>query len=227
MGTWGSKIEENDTYADVYQTFFDLYNSGETASNASKLTLDSMEDYFNDADDSNSAWFALAVAQWETNSLESEVFDKVAEIVSSGADIRLWRSLSADETDIRERTEYLTELIQRISVPRKTAKRRVKKKIDYSENRIVEIVSPDGKKTLTVSDEYVDGDYIQTTAMVMWSSGGGSVFNYKSEGAKVGAVWDTANILTVTVPESIHFQQADRSTFYYGETVTINYELVK
>ena len=28
MGTWGTGISSNDTFADIYDEFFDLYNDG-------------------------------------------------------------------------------------------------------------------------------------------------------------------------------------------------------
>jgi hypothetical protein len=60
MGAWGIKINENDAYYDVYELFSEFYNSGETPIVSSKMTQESLSEYFHDCEDSNSSWFALA-----------------------------------------------------------------------------------------------------------------------------------------------------------------------
>lgn len=63
MGAWGTSISSNDTYADIYETFFDRYNEGEEVFEISKKLISHNEEIINDQDDSNNFWFALAKAQ--------------------------------------------------------------------------------------------------------------------------------------------------------------------
>lgn len=81
MGTWNTKIKGNDTTLDIYTNFFDLYNEGENSINVSKQIKTDFQDYFQDSDDRNNSFFGLDLAQWETKSLEKEVFKTVKEII--------------------------------------------------------------------------------------------------------------------------------------------------
>lgn len=40
MGTWNNKIDGNDTFQDIYQNFFDLYNQGQNPAGISKQIQD-------------------------------------------------------------------------------------------------------------------------------------------------------------------------------------------
>lgn len=81
MGAWGAAISSNDTYADIYGEFFDLYNDGLDVDEISKkLVLDNKE-IIDDTDDSNNFWFALAKAQWECKQLDKSVFDRIKKLL--------------------------------------------------------------------------------------------------------------------------------------------------
>jgi len=71
MGTWNTKINGNDTFNDVYQNFFDLYNQGQDTIEITKQIRDEFSDMFEDHDDKNNSLFGLALAQWETKTLSS------------------------------------------------------------------------------------------------------------------------------------------------------------
>ncbi len=63
MGTWGTAISSNDKYADIYGTFFDLYNGGLNVEEISiKLIADNQET-INNEEGRNNFWFALAKAK--------------------------------------------------------------------------------------------------------------------------------------------------------------------
>ena len=64
MGTWGTAISSNDTYADIYGSFFDLYNDGLEVAEITKKIIANNQDTISDFGDSNNLWFALAKAQW-------------------------------------------------------------------------------------------------------------------------------------------------------------------
>ena len=65
MGAWGTSISSNDTYADIYSEFFDMYNDGLTVEEISKKLINDNKDIINGPDDANNFWFALAKAQCE------------------------------------------------------------------------------------------------------------------------------------------------------------------
>jgi len=127
MGAWKTAISSNDTYADIYGEFFDLYNSGlDVAEISEKLIADNQET-INDLDDCNNFWFALAKAQWECKQLNKDIFDRVKKVIETGADLAVWRKLDADEKDIKKRKVVLDKFLTDLQTERPKAKSRKKK----------------------------------------------------------------------------------------------------
>ncbi|EMY79886.1 hypothetical protein pgond44_14678 [Psychroflexus gondwanensis ACAM 44] len=122
MGTWGTAIKSNDTSADIYAEFFDLYNDGKEPNKIKeKLISDNPES-------SNDFWFALALALWETKSLPTEILEKVRQIIKSGSDLKLWEELDASKSDIKKRKIVLEKFLVKLESERLKAKARKKKK---------------------------------------------------------------------------------------------------
>lgn len=127
MGTWGTAISSNDTYADTYSEFMDLYNDGLEVSEITQQLIENNQDLIDDNASKNDFWFALALAQWDCKSLDKEIFDKVKQIVDSGEDIKLWEEQGADKKDIAKRVKALTSFVDKISIEKPKAKRRKRK----------------------------------------------------------------------------------------------------
>lgn len=128
MGTWGPAIKSNDTSSDIYADFFELYNEGEEPAVISEKLLKDNKDLINNPDDCNNFWFVLALAQWETKSLDKELYDKVKSIIKSGQDLEVWRELDADESEIKKRKTALDKFLDKISTEKPKAKARKKKR---------------------------------------------------------------------------------------------------
>jgi hypothetical protein len=130
MGTWGTGIKDSDAFADVYSEFFDLYNKGGQPDTISKKIVSDNWEILEIEEEKNSLWFALALAQWETKSLDPKVLSTVEEIVSSGADLKIWLGLGASEQDIKKRKITLDTFLKKIKSDRPKAKprKRVKSK---------------------------------------------------------------------------------------------------
>lgn len=126
MGAWGTAISSNDIYADIYGGFFDLYNDGLDVAEISKKLIANNQETIGDPDDSNNFWFALAKAQWECKQLDSELFDRVKNIVESGADLKVWQQLDAEEKDIKKREVVLDKFLADLQTERPKAKSRKK-----------------------------------------------------------------------------------------------------
>lgn len=127
MGAWGTAISSNDTYADIYGIFFDLYNDGLSVEEISKKLIADNQDTINDPDDANNFWFALAKAQWECKQLDNNIFEKVKHIIETDADIEVWRHLNADEKDIKKRKTILDKFLAELKTERLKPKARKKK----------------------------------------------------------------------------------------------------
>lgn len=127
MGAWGTAISSNDTYADIYGDFFNLYNEGFDVAEISKKLISNNQETINDLDDGNNFWFALAKAQWECKLLDKEIFEKVKKIIETGADIEVWKQLDADEKDLKKRKIVLDNFLADIQIEKLKAKSRKKK----------------------------------------------------------------------------------------------------
>ena len=129
MGAWGTAISSNDTYADIYGEFFDLYNEGLSVEEISKKLIADNKETINEPDDSNSFWFALAKAQWECKQLDNSVLIRVKQIIETGIDIEVWRRLDADEKDIKKRKIALDKFLADLQIENPKAKSGKKKVI--------------------------------------------------------------------------------------------------
>jgi hypothetical protein len=127
MGVWGTAISSNDTYADIYSEFFDLYNEGLDIPEISGKLIAANQETINDRDDCNNFWFALAKAQWECKQLDTGLLDRVKEIVETGADLEVWRQLDADDKDLKKRKLVLDKFLEDLQKERPKAKPRKKK----------------------------------------------------------------------------------------------------
>lgn len=127
MGAWGTAISSNDTYADIYDEFFDLYNDGQSVEDISKKLIADNQETINEPDDSNNFWFALAKAQWECKQLDTEILEKVKEIIETDSDLEVWRRLDADEKDIKKRKVVLDKFLADLQTEKPKAKSRKKK----------------------------------------------------------------------------------------------------
>lgn len=129
MGAWGTAISSNDTYADIYDEFFDLFNEGQSLEEISKKLIADNQETINEPDDSNNFWFALAKSQWECKQLETEILERVKQIIETGSDLQVWRRLDADEKDIKKRKVVLAKFWADLQTERPKVKSRKKKVI--------------------------------------------------------------------------------------------------
>lgn len=113
MGTWGTEINDNDTALDVSADYYSFHGTMPVEEIMKKITV-FYKEKIKSHEDSNNFWFAIALAQWETNTLQSDVLEKVKIIIESGADILLWEELKASAKDIEESkiklVAFLTQL---------------------------------------------------------------------------------------------------------------------
>jgi hypothetical protein len=88
MGAWGTGISSNDTYADIYDQFVDLYNDGLSVSEITKRLIDENKETINIAEDAPNFWFAIANAQWECKALDKEIFSNIVNTTKKAEAVR-------------------------------------------------------------------------------------------------------------------------------------------
>nr|WP_298996055.1 hypothetical protein [uncultured Allomuricauda sp.] len=226
MGAWSTEIKGNDTTLDVYSNFFDKYNKGGNQVWVSKEIKVEFADYFSDSDDRNNSLFGLALAQWETKSLEPEILKEVKEIIDSGADLELWKELGADDKTIKERKKELQNFLKLILTEKPKAKRRVRSKFEFKTNELVRISTTDGTKEFRVNEEFTNGEYIHTSGIIEWNSGGGAgIVYFNGEGKKISAKWLDNNNLEITHEPNLTFVKKEYESFFSGDEVKIEYKI--
>lgn len=223
MGTWNTKINGNDTFQDIYQNFFDLYNQGQNPVDISKQIQEDFFEMFNDYDDRNNSLFGLALAQWETKSLDKNIYNQVKEIIETGNDLEVWKELGADNKTIEKRKKELDKFLTQVSDEREKPKRRVRPKFQYSANQLLTLPAPDGKKTFEIIESYVNGEYKDTSSGISWAGGGGSVFYFNTKGKFITAKWVNSQTLEIRHDKTIEFTQKKESFFFCGDQGKIKY----
>ena len=128
MGAWGTGISSNDTYADVYDRFFDLYNDGLSVSEASSKLIRENQETIGISEDAPNFWYALAKAQWECKELAQEVLARVEHYIQTGEDLKIWKELGATESDLKSRHRALSKFLTKLRSEKTSAKKRKKKK---------------------------------------------------------------------------------------------------
>lgn len=129
MGTWGTAIKSNDISSDIYFDFFELYNEGKESEEISKKLIDENKELINNPNDCNNFWFTLALSNWETKKLDTDLFERVKGIIESGQDLEVWNGLDAKESEIKKRKEALDKFLVKISTEKTKPKARKKKSI--------------------------------------------------------------------------------------------------
>jgi len=223
MGTWNTKINGNDTFQDIYQNFFDLYNQGQNPVDISIQIQDDFAEMFNDYDDKNNSLFGLALAQWETKSLDPKLYRQVKEIIETDNDLEVWKGLGADNNAIEKRKKELSKFLTQISTEREKPKRRVRSKFEYSANHLLTLPAPDGQKTFEILESYVNGEYKDTSSGITWANGGGSVFYFYTKGKFVTARWIDSQTLEIRHDKTIEFAKKDESFYFCGDEGIILY----
>ena len=128
MGSWGTGISSNDTFADIYDDFFELYNENISVSDITKKLIQENQETINEREDCNNFWFAIALSQWECKELDKSIFEKVKEIINSGKDIIIWKELDASKTDLKSRERVLEKFLEKLETEKAKPKTRKKKK---------------------------------------------------------------------------------------------------
>lgn len=127
MGTWRTSISANDSFQDVYQDFFQLYNEGFEPKEITEKLIASYKEEINSEDDPNNFWFALAKSQWECKELDPKIYEKVKSIIDSDSDLIIWKQLDATENDLNKRKIVLEKFLQTLTSEKKNPKARKKK----------------------------------------------------------------------------------------------------
>lgn len=126
MGTWSPDVLGNDTSREVHEVFFERYDGGDAVDAIVALVRSRFETSLGLDEDRTNVELALALALWEVGALDPATLARTKEIAATGADLAAWRSLGADETQLRARSKALAKLVTKLDAPRTSPRRRKK-----------------------------------------------------------------------------------------------------
>ena len=126
MGTWSTEILDDDFACDVYDVFMAGYDNGKELELIRTEAEKANSKAIADLDKGPIFWLALAQAQWECGALDSDVRQKVREIVQQGLGLEPWAEGAAQL--LQERKEVLRSFLVKIETPPVKVRRREPRK---------------------------------------------------------------------------------------------------
>jgi hypothetical protein len=121
MGAWGTGIFQNDTTADIWGEFKELYNKGLSPKEIRrKLEKEYKPQY--DTEYYAEIWTGIAYGQWMCGDIEDYTLKKLKD-----ASKLKWQTIWADDKkDLHKRTKAISGFIEKIQTPRLTPLKRKK-----------------------------------------------------------------------------------------------------
>ena len=223
MGTWNTDIHGSDAFYDIYHHFFNLYNRGINPKEISRQIQADFAEVFEDEEERHSSLFALALAQWETKTLDPLIYGQVREIIESDSDIRIWKDFGADDETLTQRRKALKEFLELLSSPGNKRKPETKEKCELKYVRLMTLSAPDNKKTFEIFESYVNNEYESTSSGLSWEAGGGSIFYFQQKGKFISAKWIDNQTLKITHDAAIVFAKKEEKFYYRGDEGKIVY----
>lgn len=125
MGVWGAGLTQSDEYCEVYDSFMEKYDAGESVEVITKEILAEYLAEF-DADDGilHDVYFALAKCQWMCGALSNSLMVTVKEIIQNGKNLEFLKDLEADDRFLHDRKKNLDKFLISLETPRKAPRKR-------------------------------------------------------------------------------------------------------
>ena len=125
MGVWGAGLTQSDEYCEVYDSFMEKYDAGESVE---VITDEILNGYLSEFDANNGilhdVYFALAKCQWMCGALSEALMNRVKDIIQNGKNLEFLKELDADDRFLRDRKKHLEKFLLSLETPRKTPRKR-------------------------------------------------------------------------------------------------------
>ena len=118
MSSWGTGIKQSDEFSDVYDEFFELYKDDADAIEIYRTILSQYRQEFSEEEDSPilyTVYYALAQCLWECGVKDEWLWQKIKDIISSGADLKFWNELGAEPHLEKSREKALLKFWEKIN----------------------------------------------------------------------------------------------------------------
>lgn len=137
MGTWGTKLYQDDLAVDIRDYYKDHLHRGESGNTITQDLLTLYEIEITDSEDSSVFWFALADTQWNLGRLEESVKEKALSYISDGSDLIRWENQG--QRIVQARKKVIEELRQKLLSPQPPEKKISQYKIYHCEWKIGDV----------------------------------------------------------------------------------------
>lgn len=168
MGTWGTRLTDDDFAMDIIDEYFERFDKGEEPSEIRRILEKTNVESINDPDEGHLFWLALAKAQWDIGSLDKDVLQKVLKIVKSDIDTVVWLRLDGEKSE--KRRQSIQSFALKIQTPRekpRKIKRQVLRSSPYEVGDVLTFKTSDGKFGVIVVGEAEKETQFGFTGVVM------------------------------------------------------------
>lgn len=131
MGYWGTDILSNDYSADIKDSFFALYDKGDSFTSIVKTIKGEFIENENLVDNTN-FWLTLALLEWQVGNLSSDVKILAEKIIDEGLDLQVWKGYGADEATLLKRETELFNFRIKLQTPNRKPRAQKEKKFQIS-----------------------------------------------------------------------------------------------
>ena len=128
MGTWGTKLYQDDITSDVREYYQKVIKETNNGASVTDKLLKAFSSELDDRDDAPLVWFALADTQWDYGRLEDFVKEKALYYLDQGEDLFRWNDESPENAD--KRKKVLDKLKEKLLSPQPLEKK-IKKTKHY------------------------------------------------------------------------------------------------
>ena len=163
---------------------------------------------------------ALATTQWEYGCLTDHVRERALAVIGAGADLHRWE----DANGRKQRAAMCEALAVKLRSEQPRRRRpRARRQIDDLSNTVV---APDGVTSATAFSIPGIPNRMQVTACmtVKGECGGGSICVGSANYDAITLEWLDNRTLRITHPVTMEFEQRHKTSFFYGEEITVHYQ---
>lgn len=124
MGTWGTRIFDDDGAADIYAEYRIMLGYKLEPDKAWQLIYDYFYPDYKGSDDEEIFWLSVALYQWQNGILKEEVKQKALQCIDEESYLEVWKESDPDVYKKRKAilAQLKEKLINEVNLPRKVAK---------------------------------------------------------------------------------------------------------
>ena len=221
MSASGVGVFQDDVAADVRSEYLNLLASGTSDAEAFKTMVREWKESIADSDDGPVFWLALAATQCEYGRLHRRTKSQALKIINQGRGMDRW----TDAGLAKKRQAVLAKLKKKLVSPQ--PERRTPRLRPDAEPPSFSVAAPDDKAEATAWFLGVESgqpkSQVYVTMKVKGAEGGGGVFVGYCQLADIKLKWLDADTLRISYPKEAKVQDQERTSFYYGRTVSVKY----